>query len=147
MFAANTFLAAGGSLVARNDFYTYPASIGATATTPGILINDVIPPDCDASLTITVEPPGPLYGQLTVEADGTFTYVPNTMPALNREEVNYTITCNGKSSTGVIVLIPTQGTDVVVLPGHRILRIPGWDAHYSCLRSSENLFANRHHII
>jgi hypothetical protein len=102
--------AAGSAPVAKNDFYTFPASIGATAPAPGILINDQIPATCVApDLKVTV---GPTQGTITVDQDGTFEYTPTNFPATAREEVQYTITSDEQTSTGYIVLIPTSGMTV-----------------------------------
>ena len=60
--------------VAVNDAYTTAEDTLLTVTAPGVLTNDT---DVDVGTTLTASlMAGPLYGMLTLNADGSFTYTP-----------------------------------------------------------------------
>lgn len=104
--------------MAVDGVYSYPASIGSVAQTPGVLLNDVLPPGCtNPTVAATTNP---LRGTVTVNADGSVQYIPNLpLPATAADSFQYTVTCdNGKvgelwkQAVCVYVSVRTQGTRI-----------------------------------
>lgn len=68
-----------------------------TISAPGLLLNDAIEDDC-APFTVAIVTE-PNSGTATVADDGTVTYTPDTNPAVVRDSLEYSVTCqNGQAS-------------------------------------------------
>ena len=96
----NNFITGGGNSTANDDNYTTfgNAQIAVNAQ-DGVLANDVISGDVVASNT------EPANGTAVVNADGSFTYTPNTGFRGTTDSFNYTLT-NG-STASVNISLPT----------------------------------------
>ena len=70
-----TITAVNDAPVATNDSYTANEDTPLTITGPGVLANDTDPAENSALTALIVT--GPSHGTLTLNADGSFTYIPN----------------------------------------------------------------------
>src|SRR5436190_1073432 len=100
-------------VTANDDNYTTPEDTQLTVTAPGVLANDS---DVDGDALSTILVTGPSHGTLTLNGDGSFSY----LPALNFNGVDtftYRATDDQAQSgiaTATITVTPTNDAPVAV---------------------------------
>jgi len=114
--------------VARDDAYTTPSDTTLTVEAPGVLANDS---DVENNPLSSVLVSNPAHGALTLNANGSFTYVPNTNYS-GLDSFTYKAT-DGSATSGVatvtITIIPTNV--VVIIPPRNQTNCPGSTATFS----------------
>ena len=114
--------------VARDDAYSTPSDTTLTVTAPGVLANDS---DSENNPLSTVLVTNPAHGSLTLNANGSFNYVPNTNYS-GLDVFTYKAT-DGTATSGVatvtITVVPTNV--VVIIPPRNQTNCPGGTAVFS----------------
>lgn len=97
---------------AVDDAYSTPRNTTLTVPGPGVLSNDA---DSDTDPISAVQATTPLHGSLTLNADGSFTYIPNTDYA-GEDSFQYQASDGqGNSNPATAVITITAGCPVITL--------------------------------
>ncbi|HUS28691.1 MAG TPA: Ig-like domain-containing protein [Kofleriaceae bacterium] len=101
-----TITAVNDAPVAATDSYTGTENVTLNVVAPGVLANDT---DLDSTLTATLVT-NALKGTVTLQADGSFTYVPN-LDANGTDTFVYKATDGTTSSANTVVTINVSGVN------------------------------------
>lgn len=114
--------------VANNDAYTMTADTMLNILAPGVLANDT---DVENDVLNAVFASNPASGTLTLNADGSFTYQPNTNFS-GSDSFNYRATDGGATSGVATVTITVEPVPVVIAnPPANVTNCPGNTATFS----------------
>lgn len=86
-----------------------PGGAPTTIPAPGVRSNDSIP--CGQAATIRVVS-NPTAGSVTLNKDGSFTYVPTPTSTPVTDSFQYEINCNGMVSKATVTLPPFPSTSL-----------------------------------
>jgi VCBS repeat-containing protein len=100
-----TVTAVNDAPVAVNDNYSVEPGESLTITAPGILSNDTDVENTTLTPTVVTQP---LHGTVTVNADGSFTYTPETGSTATTDGFSYTVSDGTATSTVAAVTITIE---------------------------------------